>query len=96
MLVGRRAQSESYIALREGVLWPLFITAAVMAAFQLRLEAGTVVDVRLAYGGMAATPKRAAAAEAAMLGRPWSEATVEASQTCERDRSITTCGGSPA
>ena len=52
--------------------------SAVMAAFQLRLEGGTVADVRLAYGGMAATPKRAAAAEAAMLGQPWSEATVEA------------------
>jgi len=35
-----------------------------------------VTEARLAYGGMAATPKRAAKAEAALLGRPWTEATV--------------------
>ena len=52
--------------------------SAVMAAFRLRLNEGKVADVRLAYGGMAATPKRAANAEAAILGQPWTEATVEA------------------
>ncbi len=52
--------------------------SAVMAGFRLRVEGGTVSDVRLAYGGMAATPRRAAAAEAAILGRPWTVATVEA------------------
>ncbi|MGD9510372.1 MAG: xanthine dehydrogenase small subunit [Geminicoccaceae bacterium] len=51
--------------------------SAVMAAFRLRIESGTVADVCLAYGGMAATPRRAANAEAAILGRPWAEATVE-------------------
>lgn len=34
-LVSRKALAETGIALREGVLWPLFITAAVMAAFSL-------------------------------------------------------------
>ena len=52
--------------------------SAVMAAFRLRVEQGTVTDVSLAYGGMAATPRRGANAEAAMLGQPWTEATVEA------------------
>ena len=52
--------------------------SAVMAAFRLRLNEGRVADVRLAYGGMAATPKRAANAEAAILGQPWTETTVEA------------------
>jgi ABC-type transport system involved in multi-copper enzyme maturation permease subunit len=33
MLVSRRTIEESWIALREGVLWPLFITACVLAAF---------------------------------------------------------------
>jgi xanthine dehydrogenase small subunit len=39
---------------------------------------GVVTRVRLAFGGMAATAKRAAAAEAALLGAPWSRASVEA------------------
>ena len=52
--------------------------SAVMAAFQLRLDGDRVAEARLAFGGMAATPKRAAHAEAAILGRPWTEATVEA------------------
>ena len=33
---------------------------------------------RIAYGGMAATPKRAFAVEAALIGRPWTMETVEA------------------
>jgi xanthine dehydrogenase small subunit len=42
------------------------------------LKGGLLSDVRLAFGGMAATVKRASLAEAAMNGRPWSEATAEA------------------
>jgi len=49
---------------------------AVLGAFNLRIDGGRVVSARLAYGGLAATPKRAAAAEAALAGQPWSEATV--------------------
>jgi xanthine dehydrogenase small subunit len=52
--------------------------SAVMAAFQLRLDGDRVAEARLAFGGMAATPKRAAHAEAAIVGRPWTEAAVEA------------------
>ena len=37
-------------------------------------------DVRLAFGGMAATVRRAAQAEAALRGQPWSEASVTAAQ----------------
>ena len=48
--------------------------SAVMGAFLLRVEGGVVAQARLAYGGMAATPKRAARAEAALLGRAWDEA----------------------
>lgn len=33
MLISRRTISESWIALREGVLWPLFITACVLGSF---------------------------------------------------------------
>ncbi|MEQ9573246.1 MAG: xanthine dehydrogenase small subunit, partial [Nitratireductor sp.] len=54
------------------------ITAA-LGAFHLTLAAdGTVASVRIAYGGMAATPKRAVAVEAALTGKPWSSDTVDA------------------
>ena len=43
-------------------------------------EAGAVRTARFAFGGMAATVKRAAAAEAAVLGKPWNDATVAAAQ----------------
>jgi xanthine dehydrogenase small subunit len=52
--------------------------SALSAGFALRLEAGRVADVRLAFGGMAATVKRAAGAEAALSGKPYDEATLEA------------------
>jgi xanthine dehydrogenase small subunit len=35
-----------------------------------------VADVRIAYGGMAAIPKRAIECERALRGGPWSEATI--------------------
>ncbi|PDQ20353.1 xanthine dehydrogenase small subunit [Mesorhizobium sanjuanii] len=54
------------------------ITAA-LGAFNLTLaKDGSVADIRIAYGGMAATPKRASAVEKALLGKPWTEAAVEA------------------
>ncbi|WP_019171632.1 xanthine dehydrogenase small subunit [Pseudaminobacter salicylatoxidans] len=54
------------------------ITAA-LGAFHLTLAAdGTAAEIRIAYGGMAATPKRATAVEAALVGKPWTETTVEA------------------
>jgi xanthine dehydrogenase small subunit len=52
--------------------------SAVMAAFCITLDGDTVAEARLAYGGMAATPKRAAAAEAALIGKPWNRDSVEA------------------
>ena len=52
---------------------------ATLGAFRLALAAdGMVADICIAYGGMAATPKRAFAVEKALLGQPWTEATVEA------------------
>ena len=52
--------------------------AAVCGAFSVELERGRVRDVRLAYGGMAEIPRRARACEAALAGRPWTEATIDA------------------
>ena len=51
---------------------------AVLAAFRLVREGDRVADIRIAYGGMAATPRRARAAEAALRGQVWSAATVRA------------------
>jgi xanthine dehydrogenase small subunit len=51
---------------------------AVLGAFQMRVEDGKVWSVRIALGGMAATPKRARAVETALLGKPWNAETVEA------------------
>ena len=50
--------------------------SAVCAAFAVTLDGDTIVDARMAFGGMAATPKRASHAEAALLGQAWSEATL--------------------
>ncbi|KQT45964.1 FAD-binding molybdopterin dehydrogenase [Devosia sp. Leaf420] len=41
-------------------------------------DAGVVGMARIAFGGMAATPKRAKAVEAALVGKPWTMETVEA------------------
>ena len=50
--------------------------SAVCAAFAITLDGDTVVEARIAFGGMAATPKRAAQAEAALRGQPWVESTL--------------------
>lgn len=53
--------------------------SALCGAFYLsRNAAGHIAEARLAFGGMAGIPKRAKAAEAALLGRPWNEASAAA------------------
>ena len=52
--------------------------SAVCGCFVLHVEDGTVREARIAYGGMAGIPKRAAAMEAALTGQPWTEGTVRA------------------
>ena len=54
--------------------------SAVCAAFNMCIEDGTVLQARVAFGGMAATPKRARACEAILSNAPWTSATVE--QAC--------------
>lgn len=51
--------------------------SAVCGAFALRLEGGRVAAVRVAFGGMAGTPRRAPACEAALTGAEWSAETIE-------------------
>ena len=53
--------------------------SAVFACFALTLDgARIVVGARIGCGGVAATPRRAAATEAALAGQPWDDATAEA------------------
>jgi xanthine dehydrogenase small subunit len=40
--------------------------STVAAGYRLKIESGRVEDARIAFGGMAATPKRATAVEAAL------------------------------
>lgn len=47
--------------------------SAVCGAFALTLADGKVADIRIGYGGMAAVPKRAVAAEAFLTGRDWTQ-----------------------
>ncbi len=49
---------------------------AVCGAFDIRLSAGRVDTARIAFGGMAGTPKRARAVEAALIGQPWDDTTI--------------------
>ena len=52
--------------------------SAVCAAFALDLDGERIAGCRIAFGGMAATPKRAIATEAALHGKAWTEATARA------------------
>ncbi len=52
--------------------------SAVCAVLAVQLGQGRVQQARFAFGGMAAVVKRAAQAEAAVIGQRWSEAAAEA------------------
>jgi xanthine dehydrogenase small subunit len=53
--------------------------STVAAGFLVEVgEGDTVIRAQLAFGGMAATPKRAVKTEAALLGQKWSAAAIEA------------------
>ena len=52
--------------------------SAVCLAIALRRANGKVVSVRIALGGMAGIPKRAAHTETALTGQSWNEAAVQA------------------
>jgi len=60
--------------------------SALFAALAIDLDGGSVRSARFAFGGLAAVVKRASAAEAAVSGQPWSEATLRAAQSAlDRD-----------
>jgi len=54
--------------------------SAVFAALAIRLDGPLVGEVRLVFGGMAATVARALTAETTLRGQPWSASTLAAAQ----------------
>ncbi|MCB5409939.1 xanthine dehydrogenase small subunit [Pseudogemmobacter faecipullorum] len=50
--------------------------SALCGCFNLRRAGGRITEARIAFGGMAGTPKRASACEAALSGAEWNEATI--------------------
>ena len=64
--------------------------SAVAAGLVIELDGELVRTARFAFGGMAATVKRAAGAEAAIVGQPWTEATVEAAMAAQAAASSST------
>jgi xanthine dehydrogenase small subunit len=57
---------------------------ATLGAFHVKLANGIVEDVRIAFGGMAPTPKRALTCEAALKGKPWTRVTIAEGQLALR------------
>ncbi len=51
--------------------------SAVCAAFRITLDDNIISDARVAFGGVAATPKRAPQTERVLNGKTWNEATVK-------------------
>lgn len=58
--------------------------SAVCGAFKLTVTEGAIADARIAFGGMAATPRRADACEAALTGAPFTPETLEKAATALR------------
>lgn len=52
--------------------------SSVAVGFNVTVEGGVITDAKIAFGGMAAVPKRASHAEAALRGQPWSEGSLMA------------------
>jgi len=52
--------------------------SAVCAAFAIQIQSGRVAAARIAFGGMAAVPSRAAMTETCLINAAWNESTVTA------------------
>ena len=51
--------------------------SALCGCFSIKVRGGVVAGVRIAFGGMAATPLRARTVESRLLGQPWTLATID-------------------
>lgn len=54
--------------------------SSVAAAFRIRIADGRVAEAVIAYGGMAATPKRASTVENLLVGKPWTKQSIADAQ----------------
>jgi xanthine dehydrogenase small subunit len=52
--------------------------SALCGCFNITVQGGVITQARIAFGGMAGTPKRAAQVEAALTGRAWTRTTIDA------------------
>ncbi|MEY8120929.1 xanthine dehydrogenase small subunit, partial [Falsihalocynthiibacter sp. BN13B15] len=52
--------------------------SSVALGISVDVSDGIITDCRIAFGGMAATPKRGAQTEAVLRGKPWDAAAFEA------------------
>jgi xanthine dehydrogenase small subunit len=59
--------------------------SSVAVGFAIEVAEGSVTSARIGLGGVAATPVRALATEAALEGRPWSAETVQEAAGVLRD-----------
>jgi xanthine dehydrogenase small subunit len=62
--------------------------SAVCGGYRIEVDGGVVRSARIAYGGVAAIPKRATGCERALIDRPWTEETVRTAMA-ELDRDYT-------
>jgi len=83
--IPRRTEGTHHAAYKVSKRWDDDISS-VAVAFNVTVADGSITSARIAFGGMAGIPKRAIAAEAAMIGAPWSEATLlSAAATLDAD-----------
>ena len=54
--------------------------SSVCGAFWIRRDGETITDARIAFGGMAATSKRASHVETSLIGQPWTFETITQAQ----------------
>ena len=77
IIVPKIGANQSYFAYKISKRFESDISALCMA-MSFDTAKGVCANVRIAYGGMAAIPKRAANAEAALTGKPWNETSARA------------------
>ena len=59
--------------------------SALCGCFNVTVADGKVTSARIAFGGMAGTPHRATSVEAALIGQPWTETTIDAAAAAFAD-----------
>ena len=55
--------------------------SALCGCFNITRQSGKITSARIAFGGMAETPKRATSVETALIGKPWTQDTITAAVT---------------